>query len=64
MVDLVEPGRRVALNLAGVSRLARGDMVGLEGHWRLSSRFTASVKRARYVEELDQRGAYHLHVGS
>jgi selenocysteine-specific elongation factor len=64
MADLVEPGRRVALNLAGVSRLARGDMVGLEGQWRLSSRFTASVKRARYVEELDQRGAYHLHVGS
>jgi selenocysteine-specific elongation factor len=60
------PGGRVALNLSGVDHgeLKRGDMVGLPEQWDLSSRFSAAVRPARYVEDLDPRGAYQLHIGS
>ncbi|HXV70841.1 MAG TPA: selenocysteine-specific translation elongation factor [Acidimicrobiia bacterium] len=62
----VEPGRRVALNLAGVDHndLARGDMIGLPAQWITTDRFVVSLRTARFVEELDQRGAYQLHIGS
>ncbi|MGH8946911.1 MAG: selenocysteine-specific translation elongation factor [Acidimicrobiia bacterium] len=65
-VDEVEPGRRVALNLSGVEHgeLKRGDMVGYPGQWSLSRRFSATVRAARYVDDLDPRGAYQLHIGS
>lgn len=64
--DRVEAGRRVALNLAGVDshEVERGDMVGLPGQWEASGRFSATVKPARFLEEIDRKGAYHLHVGS
>ncbi len=64
--DSVAPGRRVALNLAGVSadEVGRGDMVGLPGQWRTTRRFVATLNTARFVDELDQRGAYQLHIGS
>ena len=64
--DSVAPGRRVALNLAGVSadEVRRGDMVGLPGQWRSTRRFVATLTTARFVDELDQRGAYQLHIGS
>lgn len=64
--ERIGPGRRVALNLTGVSRdqVKRGDMVGLPGHWDVTDRFTASVRLARYTSELPSRGAYHLHIGS
>ncbi len=60
------PGRRVALNLGGIDRdaVGRGDMVGFDGAWDLSTRFTALVRAARYVEELERRGAYQLHIGT
>jgi selenocysteine-specific elongation factor len=62
----VEPGRRVAVNLGGVDhdQVARGDMLGLPGHWELTSRFAVSLRPARFVDELEQRGAYQIHVGS
>jgi len=62
----VEPGRRVALNLAGVDHndVTRGDMIGLPGQWITSDRFVVSLRTARFVEELDQRGARQLHIGS
>lgn len=62
----VEPWRRVALNLAGVGHreIERGHMIGFPGHWVSSDRFVVSLRNARFVEELDQRGAYQLHVGS
>ncbi len=64
--DEVEPGRRVALNLAGLDRdeVSRGDMVGRSDDWATSSRFAVSLRPARYVEELDQRGDYQLHIGT
>jgi len=62
----VVPGRRVALNLGGIDQhdVARGDMIGLPGQWDTSSRFAASIATARFVDELDQRGAYQIHIGS
>lgn len=65
-LEEVAPGRRVALNLAGLDaeEVERGDMVGHRDHWELTDRFTASLHTARYVEDLDRRGAYQIHVGS
>ena len=65
-VDSVAPGRRVALNLGGVDReqVSRGDMVGKPEQWDTSSRFVSTIRTARYLDELDQRGAFQLHIGS
>ncbi len=62
----VFPARRVAVNLSGVDRsqTPRGAMLGLPGQWLTSSRFTARVRPARYVQELKARGDYQLHIGS
>lgn len=64
--DRVEAGRRVALNLAGIDshEVERGDMVGAPGQWETSRRFSATLRPARFVEEIDRKGAYHLHIGS
>lgn len=64
--DRVGPRRRVALNLAGLDReqIGRGAMIGRPAQWAPTSRFSATVRRARYVEQLTDRGAYHIHVGS
>lgn len=60
------PGRRVALNLAGIDagEIERGDMVGFAGHWELTDRVAVSLRPARYVDDVDRRGAYQVHVGS
>lgn len=65
-VEEAAPGRRLAINLAGVDQhqVARGDMVGLPGQWETSRRFSASIRHARFVDGIDQRGAYQLHVGT
>lgn len=64
--DVVEPRRRVAVNLAGIPTAAapRGSMLGRAGQWRPTDRFLARVRAARYVDKLPARGAYHAHVGS
>ncbi|HEX6301703.1 MAG TPA: selenocysteine-specific translation elongation factor [Acidimicrobiia bacterium] len=64
--DAVEPGRRVAVNLSGVDhhQVERGDMLGIPGQWELTSRFAVHLRRARFVDELEQRGAYQIHIGS
>ena len=64
--DAVTPGRRIALNLAGVDagELNRGDVVGRVGEWDLTNRFTVRFRTARYVDELAGKGAYQIHVGS
>lgn len=65
-LDRCPPRRRVALNLAGIDRatLSRGAMVGVADQWSPTSRFSAAVRTARYVDELTDRGAYHIHLGS
>lgn len=62
----VEPHRRVALNLAGLGRdrLERGAMLGRPGDWVSTDRIAVSIRRARFVDEITNRGAYHLHIGS
>ena len=65
-LKMAAPGFRVALGLSGidVERVGRGDMVGLRGDWALSDRFAATVRKARYVEELPARAAFQMHVGT
>ena len=65
-LERVAPHRRVALNLAGIDRerLDRGAMLGMPGDWTVTDRIAVTVRRARFVEELTNRGAYHLHIGS
>jgi selenocysteine-specific elongation factor len=65
-VDHIGPGRRIALNLSGIERteVGRGDMIGLPDQWTSSTRFVAALRTARYVDEIERRGAYQLHVGS
>ena len=62
----IGPGRRVALNLAGLDHdeIERGHMIGVPGQWEMSQRFTVRFRVARYVDELRPKGAYQLHVGS
>ena len=62
----IEPGRRVALNLSGVehSEIQRGDMVGEPGQWDTTTRFSAHIRPARYVDDITPRGAYTIHIGS
>lgn len=64
--DAAEPGFRVAVNLTGVDReqLRRGSMLGRPGQWIETRQFVGTVHSARYVDELTDRGAYHLHLGS
>lgn len=64
--ERVSPGRRVALNLGGLEsrEVSRGDMIGLPGQWETSRRFAVSLRAARFVTDLDRRGAYQLHIGS
>ncbi|HEX2153849.1 MAG TPA: selenocysteine-specific translation elongation factor [Acidimicrobiia bacterium] len=64
-VERVQPRRRVALNLVGASEsLGRGVMLGREGAWLHTDRFTAFLRPARYVDDLEERGAYHVHTGT
>lgn len=60
------PGSRVAIGLSGVSRqdTPRGHMIGPPGCWEPTTRFSAVLKKARYAEELTEKGAFHLHIGS
>jgi selenocysteine-specific elongation factor len=62
----VEPGRRVALNLGAIdtSDVRRGDMIGKLDQWEDSSKAVVRIRPARYAEELDQRGAFQIHLGS
>lgn len=63
--ERVEAHRRVAANLVGApGALGRGSMLGREGNWAETDRFTAAVATARYVEELGDRGAFQVHAGT
>jgi selenocysteine-specific elongation factor len=62
----VAAGSRVAVNVTGVEReaIGRGDMLARPGQWVGTRQFVATLRSARYVDELTDRGAYHLHLGS
>ncbi|MDH5615985.1 MAG: selenocysteine-specific translation elongation factor [Acidimicrobiia bacterium] len=64
-VEVVAPGNRVALNISGDRNdYARGSMIGRPDQWRPTRRAALDIRRARYVDDLTNRGAYHLHTGS
>lgn len=65
-VETVEPWRRVALGLTGVStdQIERGSMLGQPGNWTASPRFSCTLRPARYLTEIPVRGAYQAHIGS
>ncbi|MGI8518376.1 MAG: SelB C-terminal domain-containing protein, partial [Acidimicrobiia bacterium] len=64
--DRVAPGNRIGVNLAGMDRgdVERGARIALPGLMRSTSRIQVSLRLPRYVAELSERGAYHLHVGT
>jgi selenocysteine-specific elongation factor len=67
VVAAIEPGHRVALNLAGVehTELARGDVVVAPGRWRTTERIDASLTVLASLDHVvSRRGAYVAYVGS
>ncbi len=65
-VDRIGPSTRVAINLAGVDREAvkRGAMISLPGSMHPTKRVLVGLKKARYEDELTERGSYLLYVGT
>lgn len=66
-VDAIEPGNRVALNLAGVDhhQLRRGDAVIDAHQWRPTRVFDASLAVLDALgHQVTRRGAYSVHLGS
>ncbi|MET0326016.1 MAG: selenocysteine-specific translation elongation factor [Ilumatobacteraceae bacterium] len=67
VVSAIEPGHRVALNLAGVehTELARGDVVVTPGRWRATERIDASLTVLASLDHVvSRRGAYAAYIGS
>lgn len=65
--DAIDPGNRVALNLAGVDHadLQRGDAVVRIAQWRPTSRFDASLTvLPSLTHAVSRRGAYFAYIGS
>jgi selenocysteine-specific elongation factor len=65
--DTIGPGRRVALNLAGVERAdaQRGDAVRRPGEWYDTARVDATLRVLGHVDHaVSRRGAYLAYVGS
>jgi selenocysteine-specific elongation factor len=65
-VDTVSAGSRIALNIGGVAAgsIERGALLAPPDSIRPTTRFLAQLSRVRSVDEVSDRGAYHLHVGS
>ena len=63
--DHITAGRRAAVGLSGADTgdVTRGDLL-TKDDWRISTRFVANYRLARYVDELPARGAYQIHIGS
>lgn len=63
--ERVDPHRRVAVSLVGApDDLGRGAMLGRSDAWESTWRFTARIRAARYVDEVGEKGAFQVHVGS
>lgn len=63
--ETVFAGRRTAANLVGITRdqIARGSLLS-PSPWPTSSSFSVVMRPARYADDVGERGAYHLHMGS
>lgn len=64
--ETVVAGSRVAVSVGGVdrSKIGRGSMLSRPGAFLSTDTLIASIRHARYVDEVTDRGAYHLHLGS
>ena len=65
-LDRVPASTRVGANLAGLTKSAvgRGSRLGVPGDLFSTSRIQTTVRIPRYVDELTERGAYQLHIGT
>ena len=66
-IDVAPPGRRLAVNLAGISHhvVARGDALVRDGQWTSTAAFDASLSVLASVDhDVSRRGAYHAYIGS
>lgn len=66
-LDVAGPGRRLAVNLGGVSRVdvSRGQALVRPGHWHLTTTFDASLDVLTGLDHpVDSRGAYVAYLGS
>ncbi len=65
-VTEVAAGSRVALNLGGIDAesIERGTLLAPPDSFRPTTRFLAQIAKVRSVDEVSDRGAYHIHVGS
>jgi len=66
-IDVAAPGRRLAVNLAGISHhdVARGDALVRDGQWTSTAAFDASLSVLPALDhDVSRRGAYHAYVGS
>lgn len=66
-VETIDPGHRVALNLAGVDRhdIVRGHAIVKEGQWFISDCFDAELTVLSSLDHaVSRRGAYAVHLGS
>ena len=65
--EVIGPGNRVALNLAGVdhTELRRGDAVVDPAQWRPTKRFDSTLRvLASLDHDVSRRGAYFAYIGS
>jgi selenocysteine-specific elongation factor len=66
-IELATPGRRLAVNLTGISRgdATRGQAMLQPDQWQLTACFDASLSVLASVQHpVDRRGAYTVHTGS
>ena len=66
-LDAASPGRRLAVNLAGLAHrdVARGDAVVRASQWSPTRTFDASLTVLSSLDhDVSRRGAYAVHVGS
>ncbi|HEX4982947.1 MAG TPA: selenocysteine-specific translation elongation factor, partial [Ilumatobacteraceae bacterium] len=66
-IDRIDPGNRVALNLAGIAHddLGRGDVVVSPGRWLPTRRFDATLEVLTPLDhDVSRRGAFLAYIGS
>jgi selenocysteine-specific elongation factor len=66
-IDSIDPGNRVALNLAGIAHddVGRGDVVVSPGRWLPTRRFDATLEVLTPLDhDVSRRGAFLAYIGS
>ena len=65
-IDVVGPGRRVAVNLVGVSSksIARGDVMIRKNEWNVASRVRGDLCVLASAGAIRTRGSWTIHIGT